>query len=130
MLCDNWLQVRGSSFITVFPEATVLNLPITHFGSDRQFEVNRAVGGRRSRVLHLGVAAVCHGLRVQESKVQLEDNRPLEDRETEVTCLMNTVENAKRMLGAGQSVQSELDQRLPASLWADDLDVEGYMHTL
>ena len=64
MLCDNWLQVRGSSFITVFPEATVLNLPITCIGSDCHFEVNRAVGGRRSRVLHLGVVAVYHGLRV------------------------------------------------------------------
>ena len=38
-----------------------------------------------------------HGLRV---KVQLEDIRPLEDRETEVTCLINTLENVKRMLGA------------------------------
>lgn len=87
----------GVHLLSVFPEATVLNLPITRIGSGCHFEVNRAVGGRRSRVLHLGVAAVYHGLRV---KVQLEDIRPLEDRETEVTCLINTLENVKRMLGA------------------------------
>ena len=90
----------GAHLLSVFPEATVLNLPITCIGSGCHFEVNRAVGGRRSRVLHLGDAAVYHGLRV---KVQLEDIRRLEDGETEVTCLINTLENVKRMLGAVES---------------------------